>query len=282
MPNENETQTENILDLAKFRDDILRNPKLSSTEKVILLDIILYAGTNGEAFPSQATLAKNHGLSIRQVYNVLVKLKDKNYILRWKQRGYSKSNRYILNRYLIYKQRNRKQTSTLTSSSIPPQSGSVFPPNISQEFNHVSTNETSYKVILEKIENYNGKTSIDKDKRVLQELVNTYGILTVENAFSLAIDRHPEYIKPLYLEKILQDEKNNPVVFKKEPFLPCGKNGCTNGYVIGSDNVARPCTCKIEYERNKNKYKEINQISVENALNKASLREISKDIGAFD
>src|SRR3990167_9582232 len=79
----------------------LRNPMrdstISSLEKSILVDLLLYAGVDGEAYPSQKTLADNHGCTDRQVRRALAELHKKGWITGWKKRGFSKSNKYSFN-----------------------------------------------------------------------------------------------------------------------------------------------------------------------------------------
>ena len=80
-----------------LRDKIWRSKGLYPlAAKVILLDLLWYAGNNNSAFPSQQTLARNHGLSSRYVRK-MIKLLKKCGCIKSKRSGYSKSNQYYFN-----------------------------------------------------------------------------------------------------------------------------------------------------------------------------------------
>lgn len=77
-----------------LRDWIWRNPDYPVLAKTLLLDLLWYAGSNNSAFPSQETLAQNHGVTSRYVRKMLKVLKE-NHCIDWKKSGFSKSNVYI-------------------------------------------------------------------------------------------------------------------------------------------------------------------------------------------
>lgn len=133
---ENQNSKKHI-NFQKLRE-IVRNSKMTPLSKVIYIDLLLYAGTEGSAFPSQNTLASNHGRSVKQIQNCLRELKKNKYI-SWKKRGYSLSNRYIFNEEIYF-----SIVSTYTNLSsphvgnmIPFQKRSEFRPNNSQEINQL-------------------------------------------------------------------------------------------------------------------------------------------------
>lgn len=76
-----------------LRDLVWRNPIYPLAAKVLLLDLLWYAGNSNSAFPSQKTLGKNHGISSRYVRRML-KLLAENHCIGWKKSGFSKSNHY--------------------------------------------------------------------------------------------------------------------------------------------------------------------------------------------
>lgn len=77
-----------------LRDIVWRSPIYPLAAKVLLLDLLWYAGNNNSAFPSQKTLGKNHGLSSRYVRRMLKLLKENHYI-DWERLGFAKSNHYF-------------------------------------------------------------------------------------------------------------------------------------------------------------------------------------------
>ncbi len=76
-----------------LRNIVWRAPEYPLAAKVLLLDLLWYAGNSNSAFPSQKTLGKNHGLSSRYVRKMLKLLKEYGCIT-WRKSGFSKSNHY--------------------------------------------------------------------------------------------------------------------------------------------------------------------------------------------
>lgn len=113
---------------------IMRNPAISMAEKAILFDLLLYAGTNGEVFPSEHSLAQDMGITDRYVRTILTKLKNLN-LINWERRFFT-SNRYwfstdIYRRISSDETKNeRNSTSVDNGSGVPESIGTVFPDNI--------------------------------------------------------------------------------------------------------------------------------------------------------
>jgi len=111
--------------------------------------LLLYGGMQEEIFPSETKLSENHHRSVRQIRNVLYKLRDKGFIIYWERRGYSLSNRYTLNEELFYrnegvrKNAEEKSISSYLGNEFPIQTGNVIPPNINQEINNKEDNNNS-------------------------------------------------------------------------------------------------------------------------------------------
>lgn len=56
--------------------DVIRDSSITPMEKCVLMDLLLYAGTSGDAFPSEDTLGKDLGCSSRHIRNCIKKLKS--------------------------------------------------------------------------------------------------------------------------------------------------------------------------------------------------------------
>jgi len=110
--------------------EVVRNPKLLPAEKILLVDLLLYGGVQGESIPSQKTLAKDLGMSDRYIRTLIVSLHEQK-LLNWKKRGYSKSNRYSFNQelYIHIDTKQWKYSSYEKGSLVPIQNGSTLPPN---------------------------------------------------------------------------------------------------------------------------------------------------------
>ena len=77
----------------------LRNPDYTTTEKMVYLDLMGYAGQANSAFPSKSSIAKDLGISIKTVERTLISLEQKNGLLiinrEWEDKSKT-SNLYIL------------------------------------------------------------------------------------------------------------------------------------------------------------------------------------------
>lgn len=116
----------------------MRNADITPSEKCVLVNLMLYAGKDGIAFPSQNTLGKDMGFSERQVRNCLVSLKNKGFI-KWEKRGYSKSNQYSISKelYFLVEEKVRQSVSYHSRTSLPKQPGIQLPAKDIREKNHI-------------------------------------------------------------------------------------------------------------------------------------------------
>tara|TARA_R110002110_G_scaffold147910_1_gene338870 strand:- start:6005 stop:6748 length:744 start_codon:yes stop_codon:yes gene_type:complete len=74
---------------------ILKRTDLSGNGKLVYARLLLFAGENGQAFPSRDTLSKEVGISIASVKRAIAELANLNLLTR-KQRGHNRSNIYAL------------------------------------------------------------------------------------------------------------------------------------------------------------------------------------------
>jgi biotin operon repressor len=130
---ENEMEsTKRIINFIKLAE-VIRNPRLKPVQKALLVDLLLYAGTSGDAFPSQDTLAKDLGCSSRYIRMCLDMLTAAGLIVR-KRRGFSKSNLYLINKELYFRNDINKITSISShpGTDIPNYSSTSLPSNVTQ------------------------------------------------------------------------------------------------------------------------------------------------------
>lgn len=147
---------------------VMKNNRLKPIDKAILWDLLLYAGVNGESFPSQDTLAKNMGCSTRYIRYRLDMLCAARLVTR-KRRGFGKSNIYIFNKELYFPNgnSNRKHSSSHSGNGVPHESGTRVPPNETQLNN-------SSKV-LKKIERKHSSIDSISDNDIL-EIADQYKV----------------------------------------------------------------------------------------------------------
>lgn len=118
----------------KFLSKFWRDPDFTPSEKHIVFNLILYAGTEGDPFPSETSLGRDMGITDRQVRNLLNKL-HKRGLLRWVRRGFGRTNLYELIEefYFRYEDNSVSTEGKLVSSnlgkSFPFDTGIHFPPN---------------------------------------------------------------------------------------------------------------------------------------------------------
>lgn len=125
--------------------EVMRNPRLKPVHKALLVNLLLYAGTSGDAFPSQETLAQDFGCSDRYIRMCLDILTAAGLVNR-KRRGYSKSNLYLINKELYYLNDTKKDnnSSSQQGNNLPDYSSTPLPPNVTQlnnSFNDLSEEE---------------------------------------------------------------------------------------------------------------------------------------------
>ena len=73
---------------------LMRRTEISANSKLLFARICQYAGEDGEAYPSQVTLAKELGMPTRNMQRALEELR-KNGLIEAKRRGAGRSNGYI-------------------------------------------------------------------------------------------------------------------------------------------------------------------------------------------
>lgn len=141
---------ERIINFRKLAET-MRDNSLKPIHKVLLVDLLLYAGKHGEAFPSHATLAKDMGFSPRYIRTCLNVLLRRN-LLTWKKRGFSQSNSYEINEELYFHNdtSNRNYSSAQTGTSDPLQEGTIVQPNENKLNNSNSENvaDKKFKIIF--------------------------------------------------------------------------------------------------------------------------------------
>ena len=113
--------------------EVVRDKRLKPMQKTLLVDLLLYAGASGEAFPSQQTLANDLGCSTRQIRYSLDMLCATSLVER-KRRGFAKSNAYFFNEELYFHngRGNRNTSSSHLGNKVPDNSGTPVPPNVTQ------------------------------------------------------------------------------------------------------------------------------------------------------
>lgn len=235
-----------------------RNPSLSRGAKVVLFDLLLYAGVDGISFPSQETLATNHGFkSSRHVKNLLSELKDAGSI-SWTRGGYGISNKYSFSEEIYFPngKDNRKSTSSKLGNTQPVDSGNTIPPKKVSESIQLSS---SHEELLQLFETANKEGVSEIEKRKFETLCNNNPREAVENAIKKAISRHKTKFNTAYLSLIIGDVKEYGEAPPKPVFHPCGLAGCENGYILNTETQAyRECQCmgsfRIELQEWRNKW----------------------------
>ncbi len=106
----------------------VRNSKFTPTERLVLVDLLLYAGAYGDAFPSQETLGQDMGRSTRQIRSILVKLISEEIIGVLNSKLY-KSNLYDLEEFYLYNFSDEKSTSSDIGNTFPNTGGNSLPNN---------------------------------------------------------------------------------------------------------------------------------------------------------
>jgi hypothetical protein len=135
------------INFVKLRE-VWRDSSISKGAKVILMDLLLYGGVQGDIFPSQTTMAENHGYSVRHIRNLLGELR-KNGLIGWDKFGYSMTNSYYTNEELyclideLPFNKQEKRTSYQEGNSLPKHLGISFPTNSSHEINHEESSHSS-------------------------------------------------------------------------------------------------------------------------------------------
>ncbi len=247
---EDQKQGRNI-NFSKLRE-LVRSKSLTPLEKCVVVDLILYAGVDKEAFPSENTLGKDFSRSDRQIRNCLAKLKQSGWIKSWTKRGFSKSNLYSINEEIYFRNDNpiRKPDSSQSGSTLPVQSGNEFPPKVSQESNQLN-------VVLQLFEKTANRNCEPSDIRRLHNLCEVYSFAWVEDAIKEVSDRNLRFLEVGLIANILKDWKTDGKPPEKPKFTSCNKHGCENGYIfIQGKNSVVVCECKERYDAQLKEWKE--------------------------
>jgi hypothetical protein len=227
-----------------FRD-AFRNPNLTSGAKAVLGDLLGYAGVNGECFPSQETLAKNHNKTSRQIRNLLKELAFHK-LIEWERGKKGRSNRYSFNKEIYFQQYGdiRKSISTHIGNIIPVSNGNILPTNVVNESNQESSQsllQTTFKISCK-------RTLFPMEEKQLIEWCSEYSQGWVIDAIKEAGNRHYPIIKLGLIRNILNDWKLGGKPQPKPKFQACGINGCEGGFIQNGLGSVKECYCHKEYE----------------------------------
>lgn len=171
---------------------LIRDPQVSRGAKVVLLDLLLYAGVDNNTFPSEDLLARDLGITARQIRNLLNELRL-NGVISWQRNETGRSNRYTFDEEIYYRN-TRKVFSHKTGSGFPFNTGSIFPNNEDIEYRDIFKSQLNTGYIG------NGSSEIHKEKA-------------------------PDKL-----------------------FIPCGKNGCVDGWIDLPNYEIKKCDCLISFE----------------------------------
>lgn len=232
-----------VISFIKIKD-FIRKPDLEPIEKCLFLDLIFYAGTDGNAFPSEESLGKDLGFTARHIRTQLTKLERKGLIISKKRRGYLKSNSYSLNEELYFRNDNndRNSSSSHLGTPLPVDKGNTVPPKVNNESNQLNV----VQQLFEKIAKRNCEPS---DLRRLHNLCEVYSFAWVEDAIKEVANRNLRFLEVGLLANILKDWKTDGKPPEKPKFISCNKDGCENGYIfIQSENSVAVCECKEKYD----------------------------------
>lgn len=242
---------ERKINLAKVRDLIIRDSSMTPLEKLVLIDLYCFAGTKGIPFPSEATLAQAQNRSTRWIREVLKNLKRKGWILGWKKRGYSMSNKYDLNEVVYFQNEttNRKPATPQIGTRHTHVSGSVLPPKLSQEEYQLSSES-----LPQLFEQVSKRRCTPTDISRLNKLSQTYSVKWVTDAVNELAKRNYPLKEVGLLELVLLDWKKDGKPQKKPVFHPCGKDGCVDGYTFNSASQKyQECNCRNDFEKSSDK-----------------------------
>ena len=105
---------------------VLRDSDLKPGPKVTYAVLLMYAWQEGSTFAGQETLAKDVGVSVRQVRTYLYELQNFGYILI-EHRGLNKPNLY---RILDVRTKLKAKNSRRTGSTLPVKTGNRLPTKV--------------------------------------------------------------------------------------------------------------------------------------------------------
>lgn len=220
---------------------IIRNPRLSLREKGLIWDLLQYWNINQECFPSQTTLAGNHGISERQVRRILSGIANKGFVFQVVRRGYSLSNLYTFNE--LFFRDERKEMTYQYGNNYPIHKGHNLPTN--NYINNIKGNDV-YPDIYDLYEEKSNRRLNSNNRVELDTLLEKYGVELLKSAITKASSQTTSF-NIEYLRKILSD--NRPLAKEKPLFTPCGLNGCDGGHIFDiKENEVRDCACLAKYK----------------------------------
>ncbi|MCL4339166.1 helix-turn-helix domain-containing protein [Patescibacteria group bacterium] len=122
---------------------MIRNPNIQSIHKVILVDLLLYSGVDGNCFPSQKTLAINQGKSERYIRLKLHEL-QKLGLISWERGGFGCSNNYSLNKelYILTDDDKGSSISSKIGNQYPLRIGNTLPTNVIKLNNQTNNSQS--------------------------------------------------------------------------------------------------------------------------------------------
>lgn len=242
MANTNKTQKFQI-NFSKLREAI-RDPQLKPIEKAILVDLLMYAGTTGDAFPSEETIANDFGYSDRYIRECLTKLKTSGWLVSWKKRGYSQSNLYKFNKELYFPigEKSTNQSSPQIGTPVPVQNGAGVPAK------EVPTGSQGSSKLQPLYEKGLGRPLSGIELQRLVDLCNSYDEQWVRDAIELAIHRGKKEFNTSYLRFILEDWKKLGKAPPKPLFTACNIPPCKNGHAY-INGYFREHACLTKYKQ---------------------------------
>ncbi len=222
-----------------------RNPSISTSAKAVLFDLLLYAGTGGDSFPSQKTLADDLGFKdSRQIRNLLKELK--NFGVSWQKGTFGRSNKYYFSKeiYCRITESLRKYISPNSGNKFPIEERNAVPTNIVS--NNSQINSSHIQQLFEKA--FKRKCT-NTELRRLNELCEKYSESYVADAIKELGSRNLPYIKIGLIEKVLEDWEIDGKPTPRPVFQPCNKNGCENGHILNPERKTYViCECKENYD----------------------------------
>ncbi|HCM38123.1 MAG: hypothetical protein UV61_C0005G0015 [Candidatus Gottesmanbacteria bacterium GW2011_GWB1_43_11] len=238
---------------------VIRNPAISSSAKVVYVDLLLYAGIDGISFPTEATLGRNQALSDRQIRNLINELRDHNQLF-WNKNSFSASNAYRFNPEIYFRidENNRKSPSDDSGNGVPIDTGNQFPPKVVNENNQLSSSH-----VLQIFEDTFKRKCSKSDRDYLHKLCQNYTPNSVEESIKEVAKRPPEFVSPPYLKTILEDWKFYGKPELAPIFKPCRKNGCENGVILNkTSQTYTKCNCFEVYEAARKSWNENSKRSI--------------------
>lgn len=243
MTSTSQSYTINFPGLRSF----VRDNSLPLSARLLMIDLLLYAGVDGVCFPSQETLAKDMGVTPRHIQNLLKPLYRKG-ILVSSRRGYSTSLSYGISP-MLYSINNNEVTKSVSSqlrNTVPLHIGNTFPPNRVIKGDNVSSKAL---LLFQKL---SYKRNDPRAVGGIAKLVAAHGEALVLQAIEEAHGRTKGDFNVAYLGIKLADWKESgaPLVLPPKPtFVPCGE--CDNGYFYTKDSkgaaISKTCVCRTRY-----------------------------------